>query len=374
MKILLGIVRIIVGVLFIFSGLVKANDPSGLSYKMQEFFDVWGWSFLNDYSLAFALLMNTFEIVAGVAVLLGWRMRLFSWLLLILIIFFTFLTGYAVLHPDKIKTCGCFGDCLPLTPMQSFIKDLILTVLILFIFIKRNVIRPLFSTTINAVLLSASLLFCIIAQAYVLKHLPVVDCLPYKPGNNIVEKMKIPEGALPDSFAITFKYKKAGKDVEFDMNNFPADFNDSTYQFVDRYQKLIRQGTALAPITDFNLVSLSGTDTTAAILDQPNPYVLLFLKDSRTAEKDWATHAEEVAKVCQQKQLPLFVVTATVDLAKQQLKNTSNIQFLTCDATVIKTAARVNPTYFIMKQAVVLSKHANSDYKKAIDQVSVLNK
>src|SRR5918997_5568029 len=134
MKLLLNITRIIVGILFIFSGLIKANDPLGLSYKMQEFFEVWGWHSLNDFTLAFSVLMIAFEIVAGVAVLVGWQMRIFSWLLLLLIIFFTFLTGYA-LFSGKIKTCGCFGDCIPLTPMMSFIKDIILLVLILLILI-----------------------------------------------------------------------------------------------------------------------------------------------------------------------------------------------------------------------------------------------
>src|ERR1700748_3841239 len=107
MKILLNITRIIVGVLFIFSGLVKANDPLGLSYKMQEFFEVWGWSALNHYTLAFAMVMNVFEVLAGVGVNSGCGLGLFSWLLLLLIIFFTFLTGYA-LFSGKIKTCGCF--------------------------------------------------------------------------------------------------------------------------------------------------------------------------------------------------------------------------------------------------------------------------
>src|SRR5687767_6525206 len=95
MKVLLTITRIIVGVLFIFSGLVKANDPQGLSYKMHEYFEAWNMAALNDYALALALVMNVFEIVAGIAILLGWRVKLFTWLLLLLIIFFTFLTGYA---------------------------------------------------------------------------------------------------------------------------------------------------------------------------------------------------------------------------------------------------------------------------------------
>ena len=109
MKNFLLIVRWIVGLLFIFSGLVKANDPLGLSYKMQEFFEVWGWNALHDYTLAFSLLMNVFEVVTGVAVIIGWQIRTISWLLLALIIFFTFLTGYA-LFSGKIKTCGCFSE------------------------------------------------------------------------------------------------------------------------------------------------------------------------------------------------------------------------------------------------------------------------
>ncbi|MBA2250040.1 MAG: DoxX family membrane protein, partial [Chitinophagaceae bacterium] len=122
MRVTENIARVIVGVLFIFSGLVKANDPLGLSYKMQEFFDVWSqysmlhglMNVLNNYALIFSIIMITLEIVVGIAILLGRNARFFSWLLLLLIIFFTFLTGYAVMS-GKIKTCGCFGDCIPLT-------------------------------------------------------------------------------------------------------------------------------------------------------------------------------------------------------------------------------------------------------------------
>src|SRR5215218_7031049 len=104
MKKSLIVIRWIVGVLFIFSGLIKANDPLGLSYKMQEFFDVWGWSGLNSYTLAFSIIMIAFEIIAGVALLVAWRMRVLSWLLLLLMLFFTFLTAYAVFS-GKIRTC-----------------------------------------------------------------------------------------------------------------------------------------------------------------------------------------------------------------------------------------------------------------------------
>ena len=98
MKILVTIARIVVGILFIFSGLIKANDPLGLSYKMQEFFEIWGMSRFNSWTLASSVLMNAFEIIAGFALLLGWRIKLFSWLLLLLILFFTFLTGYTLCY------------------------------------------------------------------------------------------------------------------------------------------------------------------------------------------------------------------------------------------------------------------------------------
>ena len=200
MKILISITRIIVGLLFIFSGLVKAIDPLGLSYKMQEFFELWGMANLNDHTLWMSILMIAFEIIAGAALLLGWRMRLFSWLLLLLIVFFTFLTGYAYLS-GKFKNCGCFGDCIPITPLTSFLKDIILTVLILFLFANRKKITPVFSNKANLLIMALVTLFSFGSQWYALKYLPPIDCLPFKKGNNITEKMRVPAGALPDRYA-----------------------------------------------------------------------------------------------------------------------------------------------------------------------------
>src|SRR5689334_6306102 len=184
MKTFITILRFIIGVLFIFSGLIKANDPLGLSYKMQEFFEVWNIQQFNHYTLTLSIVMIAFEIIAGVAVLLGWKMRLFSWLLFILIVFFTFLTGYA-LFSGKIRECGCFGDCIPLQANQSFIKDVVLLVLILLLMPFRSSIRPLLGRGASKVILFFTVIFSFAFQWYVLQHLPVVDCLPYKVGNNI---------------------------------------------------------------------------------------------------------------------------------------------------------------------------------------------
>lgn len=369
--VVLLIIRIIVGLLFIFSGLVKANDPLGLSYKMQEFFEVWNLHSLNDYTLFLSVVMNTFEIVAGVAVLLGWRMNLFSWLLLLLIIFFTFLTGYAVFS-GKIKTCGCFGDCIPLSPVQSFVKDLVLLALIAVIFFFRHRFKPILSSGTCGLVILASVLCCIILQWYVLKHLPIVDCLPYKVGNNISEQMKIPEGAVPDSFSIQFKYLKDGKEVLFDMEHFPEDFNDSAYQFVERTQQLVRAGNAIAPITDFSLRSLAGNDSTEAILQQPGLYVMMFLKDLSSAKVGWHKDVPAVVQACKKNNIPFYVVSAVADLAKERLSAVDGITFLRSDATVIKTAARENPTYIIMKQATIKGKYAAADSEEAIEHINQL--
>src|SRR5580704_14099786 len=201
MKLLVNISRIIVGVLFIFSGLIKANDPLGLSYKMGEFFDVWNFHLFDSFTLWLAVLMIVFEIIAGFAILLGWQMKLFSWLLLLLIVFFTFLTGYAYLS-GKIHECGCFGNCIPLTSGQSFSKDILLLILILFLFINQRRIKSFLSPLISVAILFLVTVFSFSFQWFTLQQLPVVDCLPYKIGNNILEKMKPPPGSVPDSTAI----------------------------------------------------------------------------------------------------------------------------------------------------------------------------
>jgi len=371
MKLLISIARIIVGVLFIFSGLVKANDPLGLSYKMQEFFEVWGWNFLNDFTLSFSILMIAFEIIAGVAVLLGWRMKLFSWLLLLLILFFTFLTGYAVLS-GKIRTCGCFGDCIPLTAEQSFTKDLILTALIVFIFLFRNKIQPLFRPFASGLLLVLATVFSFGLQGYVLKHLPIVDCLPYKVGKNIQQQMKVPAGAIPDSSVITFVYNKLGKQVEFTSDQFPADFDDSIYHFVKRYDKLVRKGNAEPAIKDFALASLAGADSTTAILEQKGTALFLFVKDEMDTSYDRKENQQlrQITGYAKTKNMPLYLITNARDVtARFAAATKQNAVTFMCDAVAIKTAARANPTLYLIKDGNIKGKWAYADFKNALQQI-----
>jgi uncharacterized membrane protein YphA (DoxX/SURF4 family) len=355
------IIRWIVGLLFIFSGLIKANDPLGLSYKMQEFFEAWNWYFLNDYTLVFSLVMNVFEVLAGIAVIIGWRMKLFSWLLLLLIIFFSFLTGYA-LFSGKIKTCGCFGDCLPLTPAESFTKDLILFVLILILFINRNKIFTSIKSFPAITLLILCVVFTSFLQGYVMRHLPIVDCLPYKKGNNILKEMQPPPNAVQDSVVIIFKYRKDGKVQEYTMENLPADL-DSSYEFIDRTDKVVRQGNATPPIADFALFTLDETDTSDALLHSNDNYVLLFTKDFSTFDKWMNDDFKNYLKQLQKNNIHFYIVTADKQNAEKIVGNLP-ADILLCDATVIKTAARVNSTYFVMHGADIIDKFSYLDLKK----------
>jgi uncharacterized membrane protein YphA (DoxX/SURF4 family) len=375
MKIVLSIARFIVGFLFIFSGLIKANDPSGLSYKMQEFFEVWNWHGLNDYTLALSILMIAFEIIAGVAVLLGWQMRLFSWLLLLLIIFFTFLTAYA-LFSGKIRSCGCFGDCIPLTAKQSFIKDLLLLVLILFIFMYHSQVKPLLNPVACIAILLATTIFSFASQWYVLKYLPVVDCLPYKVGKNIPEQMKNPPGAIPDSTVITYQYEKQGRQIEFTADKFPADFDDSLYHFVKRYDKLVRKGNAEPPIKDFSLQTTEGNDTTQALLAAPGHKIFLFTKGFEKINESWVEEFRKIHKLAIEKNIMIYFITNDfANVTDWIAKNGFNgIQVLKCDFVAIKTAARANPTLYLLQDATIVNKWSYADFDDIAEALQAIGK
>ncbi|MET0463612.1 MAG: BT_3928 family protein [Chitinophagaceae bacterium] len=356
MKVLINIVRVLVGLLFIFSGLIKANDPLGLSYKMQEFFELWGMEQFNAHTLWLSVVMIAFEIIAGIALLLGWRMKLFMWLLLLLIVFFTFLTGYAYLS-GKFKNCGCFGDCIPITPFTSFLKDVILTVLILFLFRHRDKIRPVFNHKLNVALMILGTIFSFGVQWYMLNYLPLFDCLAYKKGNNIQEQMKMPEGAIMDSFAIRFIYQKDGKDFEFAPENLPADLGSYTYK--SREDKLIRKGNAEPPIKGFTLSGVTGIDSTDVVLSHPQA-ILLFAEDFSTPISAWKADFEKLYASANAKNIPVYAITGRSEEAKRQFAGTgfSDVQILTCDNTAIRTASRTNPSVYLLKQGTIVEKES----------------
>ncbi len=361
----LNTARLLVGILFIFSGLIKANDPLGLSYKMQEFFEVWNLAALDTWTLGFSVIMIVFEILAGVAVILGWRMKLFAWLLLLLIIFFSFLTGYAVIS-GKIRECGCFGNCIPLQAMGSFLKDLVLLLLIGFLFLYRKEIQPFTTAGNSQIILIITLVFSFSIQWYALRYLPLVDCLPFKKGANILEKMKPPPNAIPDSTVINFVYEKNHKTMEFPASQLPADL-DSSYVFIKRYDKLIRKGNNEPEIKDFSLISESGNDSTYQILDRPGYLVMLISRSFPQVNPHWNKAFVLLYTQAKSKNIPVVVVTSNKAEAVAWLKaNNLNIPVFGCDATAVKTAARADPTLYLLKKGTILDKWSYANFELVI--------
>jgi len=367
MKNIVTITRIIVGVLFIFSGLIKANDPSGLAYKMDEYFAVWGWHWASDFIMPLSIGMNVLEIVAGIALLLGWQPKKVTLLLLILIIFFTYLTGYAVLS-GKIKTCGCFGDCIPLEAYQSFIKDLILLLLTGFLYLKHSYIKPFLPVRANIFLLLFSLGVVFWGQLYVLKNLPYMDCLPYATGNNLLEKMQPPQNSIPDSTAIFYRYKVDGKEIEFEASQFPDDFDESKYEYISRENKVVRKGNATPAIQDMAFYTPGGTDTTKQLLGSGKPYLMVFAKDFTNTKPGWYEDFTKIFSIANEEGINLFLVT-NQPVAAQTFFNETNkfkLNILTCDGTVMKTMLRSKTGLIAMNSMVVKGKWAEANMNDVV--------
>jgi len=371
MKKAVNTARIIVGVLFIFSGLIKAFDPLGLAYKLQEFCEAWAngpmnstLAWLNAHALPLSVLMNTLEVALGVALLIGWQKKMVSWLLLLLMIFFLYLTGYA-LFTGKVRECGCFGSCIPLSPMGTFVKDVVLLVLILFILIKRKYILPVVKSIHLVTIMLLSIMAIALLQSNALEHLPLLDCLPFKKGNNILELRKMPADATQDQVAITFIYKKGNDQQEFTADKIP----DSSWTFVDQKKTVISKGNGKLPlINDFSLNDLNGADKTDSILGQPGDYYLFFIKSFGEATNNWGMEFEKLSIKAGEQHRPIYIVTSEPDAVQQyfNVKNKYNVPVYICDGIAIKTAARVVPTLFAMKGPVIQGKWSWEDIDDAI--------
>ncbi len=368
MKIAVSAARIITGLLFIFSGLVKAIDPMGLAYKMQEFFEAWAndgfmksmMEGLNHYALSFSIIMITLEVVVGVALLIGWQKKITTWILFLLILFFTFLTSY-VLFSGKIRACGCFGDCIPITPVQTFTKDIILLCLSILLLIKVKYITPLAKPFFSFLYILLITILTLMLQFYVLKHLPLVDCLPYKTGNDILKLREMPADAVQDKFDYVFIYEKEGIKKEFPVTALP----DSSWKFSERKQILLQKGSNNTPlINDFSLTDSEGNIVTEDILKNTDEYYLIFIKELPLHSNDWIKEFNRISSNATARVNKVFVITAQRNaIEKFLLRNGISVDaVLTCDATAIKTAARANPTLFKMKGPQVVGKWGWPDF------------
>lgn len=400
MKRVTDISRILVGALFIFSGLIKANDPLGFSYKLEEYWIEFGmaWPWLTGIGVPLASAICIVEIVLGVAVLISYRVRLTSILLMGMILFFSALTFASAVF-GLVKSCGCFGDAIPLTPWQSFIKDVILLLFILVIFIFRNEISAydrwykeawfyllpaaligwasmqvgwLFPFFLSFAVLAAgfilylsglknssaytialSVIASVMLCHYSLSHLPLKDFRPYAIGKSIPEQMKLPEGAKADVYENVFKYrnKKTGSVEEFTESNYP--WNDSGYVFVDRVTTLIEKGDE-AKITDFSIVAGDGYDMTEDVLYDPQAIVLIITSRISKAERSADQVIRKLAGDCGRAGISVIGLTASDAAASAEYGNSLGITFYATDETTLKTMVRSNPGIVLLLEGRVM--------------------
>lgn len=346
------------GLVFIFSGFVKAVDPLGSAYKFSDYFQAFHISFLKFLSLPLAILMFTAEFISGFSVLTGFRQKTGLVGVSLLILFFTPLTFILALT-NPVSDCGCFGDAIHLTNWQTFGKNIILLIFILILFSGRKSIKSIFGTLREWIIIFVVIILFISFSVYNLTYLPIIDFLPYRTGTNIHEKMKLPEGAVLDKYATTFIYEKGGTRKEFTINNYPA--NDSSWKFVEQKSLIVKKGYVPA-IHDFSIVSSENIDLTDSILNNPDCTLLMISKKLKEADEKHLRAGFELGSYCKTKGIGFFVLTASGGNDVKDLQN--GLRFCSTDETTLKTMIRSNPGYILIKNGTIIGKWSWANLSK----------
>ena len=361
MKIVVGFSRVFVAVLFLISGLIKLNDPVGFSFKLKDYFapEVLNLEFLVPYALVIAIFVVIYEVLLGVMIFLGHAKKFTLWSLLLMIVFFTFLTFYSA-YFNKVTDCGCFGDAIKLTPWESFNKDIVLLVFILILFFKSSYIEPFFSKRLRSILVFASFVGCLAFGYWVLMHLPAKDFRPYKIDANITEGMSVPEGAPEAIFEYDWKFDQNGVDTVITTNgDYPK--VDGTFLEVDTRE--IQAGYE-PPIHDFSM-ERDGTDFTTQFLEEENLIVVIAYNKGMTDLEGYANIREVTNNAIKNgyKVIGLSASSSKVMdamVAQQRL----NFKFYFCDETALKTIVRSNPGVLELNAGTILQKLHWNDTKK----------
>ncbi|MEL1240675.1 BT_3928 family protein [Flavobacterium flavipallidum] len=354
--------RLFVGILFIISGLIKLNDPVGFSYKLTEYFSepVFNLPFLTPYCLYLAVFLVIVEVVLGVMLLIGYKSKFTIWSLLLMIVFFTFLTFYSA-YFDVVKDCGCFGDALHLTPWESFTKDVILLGFILILYINQKRIKPLFNNnSFQNAIVYLSLAISIFIAYLVLNHLPIIDFRPYKVGNNIQKGMRIPQGAPTPVVEMVFIYKVNGALKEFtekDLMNLPEGA-----EFVDRKDKIISQGY-IPPIHDFTMTK-DDSDYKDELLLEPK-LLMIVTYDLTLSKEEGMIKLASLYNEASVKGYKVVGMTnsSKAEIEKAQKKYNLKFDFYSCDAIALKTIERANPSIVILNKGTIKQKVHYNDIK-----------
>ncbi len=368
-KILALFSRLLLGLTFVFSGFVKAVDPLGTTYKIQDYLQAFGLSFFDQYALFLSFVVFCFEFVLGMALLLGTSQRFFAWLTLMFMSLMTLLTLVIALG-NPVSDCGCFGDALLLTNWQTFGKNIVLLLLSLLLLSNKEPLYKVFGKKTQKWACLVCLLMVMLVGVHSLCHLPLLDFRPYKTGNRIPELMQIPPGAAQDSVVMEYIYEKDGAYQSFSLDNYPA--GDTSWTFVDRKERVIRKGYE-PPIHDFVLLHPVYGDITEEVLNDSS-YTFLWIsykleKANRSVVQDFL-HIQRYAAA---RGYCFYGLTASGQDIVDEWTYEYDIpfDFCTVDEITLKTMIRSNPGLMLIKNGQILHKWAWRDLSTLIKDLDL---
>ncbi|MCD8079534.1 MAG: triose-phosphate isomerase [Bacteroides sp.] len=353
--------RFVLAGLFLFSGFVKAVDPLGFTYKIQDYLVAFGvaeW-FPFFFPLCVAIFVSAIEFCIGVFLFFGIRKHLAVTLALLLMLFMTPLTLYLALA-NPVSDCGCFGDAWILTNWQTFWKNVGLLIAAVTLFRWRKLLVRFISRQSEWLVSMYTLIFIFFLSFYCLRYLPILDFRPYRIGTDIRQAMAIPEGAQPAVIETVFILEKEGKRQEFTLEDYP--YEDNSWQFVDRKDVVLEKGYE-PPIHDFSLTETqTGEDITDLVLTDPGYSFLLVIHRVELADDSRIDLINEIYDYSQEHGYGFYALTSSPDEEIESWRDRTGAEYLFCrvDDITLKTIIRANPGLLLIRDGVVLRKWSNA--------------
>lgn len=347
--------RFVLAVVFIFSGFVKAIDPLGTQYKIQDYFDAFGWAGVFPDYIPFlaSVLLGMLEFCLGVYLFFGIRRIIAPRAVVAVMAVMTPLTFWLALD-NPVSDCGCFGDAVVLTNWETFGKNVVLLVMSLVVLKWRKRIFPLATTRFDWLIALYGFLYILCVTIYCYRHLPVFDFRPYYVGADIRQGMEIPEGEEPTELETRFVLQKDGVEKEFTLDNYP----DSTWTFVDSRMVVKKQGYE-PPIHDFSMIRYEdGEDITEQVLADEGYTFLLVAHQLGLTNESRIDLINELYDYCLEYGYAFYCLTSSSDedIFKWQEDTGAEYPFCLMDNTTLRTMVRSNPGLILLKKGEVVRK------------------
>lgn len=361
----LAVLRLVFGAVFVFSGFVKAIDPLGSTYKIEDYLTAFGGFFTYFLPLAFpvAILLSSIELLIGLNMVFKIRYRLTTFIALLFMIVMTGLTLYIAIA-DPVSDCGCFGDAVIISNTATFVKNLFLLAIIITLFATRKNSYPFFTPAVDWAICFLFFLVGVGLSIHSYRYLPMIDFRPYKVGVNLAEAMYIPPGQ-GDKYETFLIYEKEGVKKEFTLQNYPA--NDSTWTFVDQKSVLIEKGYE-PPIHDFAIIDPEYMEDITEEVVQASGYTyLLIAYDISKASEEGLIEAQKIYNNAILSGKKFYALSASSDeeLENIRLKLNLSFPFYQTDPTTLKTIIRSNPGLLLLKDGTIEAKWAWRKFEKA---------